>query len=418
MLDFEAALAQAEAETGLIPRAAAGPIAACCRAELLDLAALAEGAVKAGNLAIPMVKQLTALVAKGDADAARFVHWGATSQDAIDTGMVLQLRGFLHALDTDLGALCAALAALVEAHRHTPMVGRTWLQQALPITFGLKAAGWLDAVKRNRERLRAARPRLLALQFGGAAGTLAALGDGGMAVSLALAARLDLALPALPWHGHRDRIAEAGAALGLLIGTLGKIASDVALCMQTEVGELMEPAGEGRGGSSTMPHKRNPVASAAVLAAAARAPGLVATLLSAMPQQHERGLGNWHAEWIALPELCRLAGGAVHWTVDTVKGLEVHGDRMARNLEATGGLILAEAVQMALAGKLGRLAAHDLVEAACRRATAENRHLRDVLRETTEVAAVLTAAEIDRLLDPGGYLGLTQDFIDRVLRTP
>lgn len=416
MLDFEAALAQAEAEVGVIPAEAVSPIVDCCRAGLFDFQALGLAAVNAGNLAIPMVKALTALVKVKDGRASGYVHWGATSQDAIDTGMVLQLRPFLYALDGDLTDLCKSLALLVESHRDTPMVGRTWLQQALPITFGLKAAGWLDAAERARARLRALQPVVLTLQFGGAAGTLAALGDQGLRVAAALAARLDLALPALPWHGHRDRIAEAGAALGLLIGTLGKIASDITLCMQTEIGELLEPAGEGRGGSSTMPHKRNPVAAAAVLAAAARAPGLVATLLSAMPQQHERGLGNWHAEWTALPELCRLAGGALHRTLDTVKGLEVHGERMAENLERTQGLILAEAVQMALGARLGRGAAHDLLDAACRRAVREKRHLREILQATPEVTAVLSVAEIDRLLDPRGYLGVTQDLIDRALR--
>lgn len=416
MLDFEAALARAEAELGVIPAEAVSPITDCCRAELFDFQALGLAAVNAGNLAIPMVKALTALVKVKDGRASGYVHWGATSQDAIDTGMVLQLRGFLFALDTDLGALCKSLALLVESHRDTPMVGRTWLQQALPITFGLKAAGWLDAVERSRARLRALQPVVLTLQFGGAAGTLAALGDQGLRVAAALAARLDLALPALPWHSHRDRVAETGAFLGLLIGTLGKIASDITLCMQTEIGELLEPAGEGRGGSSTMPHKRNPVAAAAVLGAATRAPGLVATLLSAMPQQHERGLGNWHAEWTVLPELCRLAGGAVRWTLDTVKGLEVHGERMAENLEKTGGLILAEAVQMAIGARLGRGPAHEILDAACRRAVQEKRHLRDILQSTPAVTAVLSTAEINRLLDPRGYLGVTQDFIDRALR--
>lgn len=416
MLDFEAALARAEAETGVVPPEAVQPIVDCCRAELFDFQALGEAAVDSGNLAIPMVKALTALVKVKDGRASGYVHWGATSQDAIDTGLVLQLRPFLQALDHDLGLLCKALESLVKNHRDTVMVGRTWLQQALPVTFGLKAAGWLDAADRARDRLRSLQAVVLTLQFGGAAGTLAALGDQGLRVAAALAARLDLALPALPWHSQRDRIAETGAALGLLIGTLGKIASDVTLCMQTEIGELLEPAGKGRGGSSTMPHKRNPVAAAAVLAAAARAPGLVATLLAAMPQQHERGLGNWHAEWTALPDLCRLAGGALARTLDTVRGLEVHGDRMAENLERTQGLILAEAVQMALGARLGRGPAHDLLETASRQALREGRHLRDVLRDIPAVAAALSAEDIDRLLDPKGYLGVTQDFIDRVLQ--
>ncbi|HKW55633.1 MAG TPA: 3-carboxy-cis,cis-muconate cycloisomerase, partial [Stellaceae bacterium] len=415
MLDFEAALAAAEARVGVIPAAAATAIAGKCRAALFDAPALALAAARAGNLAIPLVKQLTALVAASDAEAARFVHWGATSQDAIDTGLVLQLRQALDPIEADLARLADALAALAAVHKETPLIGRTWLQQALPITFGLKAAGWLDAVERHRRRLAALKPRLLALQFGGAVGTLASLGERGLAVAEALAQELKLSLPALPWHGERDRVAELATTLGLLCGTLGKIARDISLMMQTELGEVLEPAGEGRGGSSTMPHKRNPVACAVVLAAATRAPGLVATLLAAMVQEHERGLGGWHAEWVALPELVILTAGALAQLADAIAGLEIHPERMRDNLDATHGLIMAEAVTMALAPKLGRLAAHERVEAACKRALAEGRHLRDVLAEDDAVTAELGPDGLDRVLDPRHYLGSAAALIERAL---
>ena len=415
MLDFEAALARAEGRLGVIPAAAATPIAAKCRAELFDMGELARATARAGNPAIPMVRRLTALVAAADADAARYVHWGSTSQDAMDTGLVLQLRGFLDLLEADLDRLGAALARLAEAHKATPLVGRTWLQQALPVTFGLKAAGWLDAIERHRERLSELRARALVLQFGGAAGTLAALGDRGLEVAEALAAELDLTLPLLPWHAHRDRLAETASALGLIVGTLGKMARDVSLLMQTEVAEAFEPAGEGRGGSSTMPHKRNPVTAAVVLAAATRAPGLVAIMLAAMVQEHERGLGGWHAEWDTLPELCSLAAGALRQMTETIEGLELDPVRMHANLEATHGLILAESVTMALGSRIGRLEAHELVERACRQAVATRRHLREVLAGDPAIAAHLSAADLDRLFEPLNYVGQAAAFVDRVL---
>jgi 3-carboxy-cis,cis-muconate cycloisomerase len=361
------------------------------------------------------VTRLAALVAAEDAEAARYVHWGATSQDAMDTGFVLQLRGFLAGLEGDLRRLAVALARLAETHRGTALAGRTWLQHALPVTLGLKAAGWLDATGRHRTRLSEVASRALVLQFGGAAGTLAALGERGLEVAEALAGELSLPLPALPWHAHRDRMAEVATGLGLLVGTLGKIARDVSLLMQTEVAEAFEPGGAGRGGSSTMPHKRNPVAAAVVLAAALRAPGLVATLLSAMVQEHERGLGGWHAEWETLPALCALGAGALRQTLETIEGLELDPARMRANLEATHGQILAEAVTMALGSRIGRLAAHELVEHACRHAAATRRHLGAVLAEDPAVTAHLTRADLDRLLDPCQYVGVATALVDRVL---
>ncbi len=415
MLDFEAALAAAEARVGVIPAAAAPAISAKCRAELFDPTALAGATARAGTPVIPLVKHLTALVAVDAPEAARFVHWGATSQDAMDTGLVLQLRDALVPIDSDLTRLADALAALAAAHTLTLLPGRTLLQHALPVTFGLKAAGWLDAIERHRTRLATLQPRLLVLQFGGAAGTLAALGDRGLAVAAALAEELKLTLPDLPWHTERDRLAELATTCGMIVGTLGKIARDLSLLMQTDVGEAFEPAGEGRGGSSTMPHKRNPVTCAVVMAAATRAPGLAATLLASMVQEHERGLGGWHAEWTALPELVVLTAGALGQMADTMASLEVDADKMKANLDVTQGLIMAEAVTLALGAKLGRLAAHERVEAACRRALSERRHLRRVLAEDSVVTAQLGSLDFDRLFDPHNYVGAGVALVERVL---
>jgi 3-carboxy-cis,cis-muconate cycloisomerase len=417
MLDVEAALARAEAGVGVIPAAAAAPIAACCDAARIDLPALANAAASAGNLAIPLVKQLTALVAESDRDAARYVHWGATSQDVIDTGLVLQLRDALDLIEADLAQLADALALLAEQQRQTPMVGRTWMQHALPITFGLKAAGWLDAVLRHQQRLENMRPRVLALQFGGAAGTLASLGDRGLQVAAALAQDLKLSLPDMPWHTQRDRVVEVATVLGMLTGTLGKMARDISLQMQTDVGEVAEPAGEGRGGSSTMPHKRNPVGCAVALAAATRVPGLVSTMLSGMVQEHERALGGWQAEWDTLPQIAQLTAGALQQMRQVASGLTVDAVRMGDNLNATDGQIMAEAVTLALGRKIGRMAAHQLVEQACHRASDSDLHLRQTLALAPTISAELSPQELDRLLDPSNYLGQAIAFTDRVLET-
>jgi 3-carboxy-cis,cis-muconate cycloisomerase len=417
MLDFEAALARAEASAGVISGAAAAAIAARCRAELFDVEALAAAAAQAGNPAIPLVKTLTALVAAGDSDAARYVHWGATSQDAMDTGLILQLRAALTVFDADLARLSSALAALAEAHAATPLAGRTWLQQAPPVTLGLKAAGFLSAVERHRLRLGELRSRVVTLQFGGAVGTLAALGEDGADVAAALSRELELALPDVPWHAQRDRVAEAATTLGLIVGTLGKLARDVSLLMQTEVAEAGEPSAIGRGGSSTLPHKRNPVGSAAILSAAARVPGLVSVMLAAMVQEHERGLGGWHAEWETLPEICTLTAGALAQAIAIVAGLRVDAEKMASNLDLTQGLILAEAVVVALGDKLGRAQAHALVEEASAHALAGRGPLSAVLAADPRVAANLSAADLGRLLDPRNYLGQAERMVARALAT-
>ena len=323
MLDFEAALARAEAGCGVVPAASARAIASKCKADLIDIDALASATADSANPAIPLVKQLTELVAKDDPEAAGFVHWGATSQDANDTGLVLQIRKALHLIEDDLNTLCASLAQLAQKHRSTVMAGRTLMQQALPTTFGVKVTGWLDAMDRHRERFAETGGRVLVLQFGGAVGTLAALREKGLQVAEALAAELRLELPNMPWHSQRDRVAEVATVLGLCAGTMGKMARDISLHMQTEIAEVFEPADEGRGGSSTMPHKRNPVSCAVVLSAATRVPGLVSTMLSAMVQEDERGLGDWHAEWETLPEIFQLTGGALHQVATIVPHLEV-----------------------------------------------------------------------------------------------
>ena len=415
MLDFESALARAEVAAGVIPANAAGAIAKACKAESFDITALAEAATRSGNLAIPLVKALTANVAKADAEAARYVHWGATSQDVIDTAAMLSLRAGIDALLVDLDRATAGFAALARKHRNTAVVARTWLQHALPMPFGLKLAEYAAALHRSKLRLKRLRDEALALQFGGAAGTLAALGDKGLVVSEALARDLKLPLPEAPWHTHRDRVAEAASVFAIISGSCGKIARDVSLMMQTDVGEAFEPAGAGRGGSSTMPHKRNPVAAASALGAATMAPNLAATIFAAQVQDHERSAGPWHAEWPTLPALMLVTSGALVAIVDLAEGLEVDAARMRTNLDATHGLIMAEAVTFALAEKIGKSDAHHLIEAASKKAISDQKHLRDVLTSDSKVTAHLDAQQIAALFEPMAYQGASQELIDRLL---
>lgn len=415
MLDFEAALARAEARAGLIPASAVAPIEAACQAELYDFAALSVAIATAGNSAIPLVKALGKQVAARSTEAERYVHLGATSQDAMDTGLVLQLRAAIELLEADLASLAARLAEQAERHAEVPLAGRTWLQHATPVTLGMKIAGWLGAITRHRQRLAELKPRLLSLQFGGASGSLAALGEYAWPVAEALADELGLSLPEQPWHTQRDRLVEFAALLGMLAGSLGKLGRDLSLLMQTEAGEVFEPAAPGKGCSSTMPHKRNPVGAAVLIGAATRAPGLVATMLAAMPQEHERSLGLWHAEWETLPELCCLVSGALQQALQLVPGLEVDAARMRANLDLTRGLVLAEAVSIALAQRIGRDAAHHLLEQCCKQAVKEGAHLRAVLGANAEVTAHLSAAELDQLLDPAHYLGQARRWVARAL---
>lgn len=415
MLDVEAALARAEGALGVIPANAATPIAAACRTENFDLTAIAESAPASGNIAIPLVKALTAQVKKSDERAAGYVHWGATSQDIIDTALVLDLRAGLDALDKDLERAVTGFTALAEKHRKTATVARTWLQQALPMPFGLKVAGYAAALARSRTRLQRLRGEALVLQFGGAAGTLAALGTRGLDVAEKLATELKLPLPEAPWHGHRDRLADVASALAILSGTCGKIARDVSLLMQTEIGEAFEPAGAGKGGSSTMPHKRNPVGASSALACAGMAPQLAATILGAMVQDHERAAGAWPAEWPTFPALLLVTSGSLAAVAEIAEGLEVDAARMRTNLDATHGQIMAEAISFRLAEKIGKAEAHKLIEAAGKAAHEQKRDLESVLVADTAVTKHIPAAELDKHFDPANYQGVAQALIDRLL---
>ncbi|HSC44238.1 MAG TPA: lyase family protein, partial [Candidatus Acidoferrum sp.] len=359
--------------------------------------------------------QLSANVARNSPEAARFVHYGATSQDALDTGLILQIRRATQAVQADLEQIIAELIALTEKHRSTLLVARTWLQHALPTTFGFIAAGWLDACLRHRQHLAELAEKSFALQFGGAAGTLAALHDRGAKVSALLAEELQLPLPRIPWHAQRERIGEVAATFGLLSGTLGKIARDLSLHMQTEIAELAEPVAPGRGGSSTMPHKHNPVACAAILAATARVPPLVAAVLSGLSGEYQRSIGPWQSEWETIPEIVRLAAGGSHQLAALLPGITVDAQRMRRNLDLTHGLIYAEAVTIALSEKLNRASAHKLVAAACQRAQAEQRGLREVLSQEKEIAGILSAETLAQLFEPSNYLGSANIFADQVL---
>ncbi|HEX4384519.1 MAG TPA: 3-carboxy-cis,cis-muconate cycloisomerase [Myxococcales bacterium] len=401
LLDFEAALARAEARVGFIPAADAEAISKACDASLYDLQSLSAAAAGAGNLAIPLIKELRARTNDS-------VHRGATSQDAIDTGLMLQLRKALPLLEADAKRLADSLAALAASQRNTAMAGRTWMQQALPVTLGLKAAGWLDGLTRHRARLRGLRGNLV-LQLGGAVGTLAAFEGQGLRVAAELASELGLALPGLPWHTQRDRLAEFATTFGMLVGSLGKIARDLSLLSQTEIGELNEPAEAGRGGSSTMPQKRNPVACAVALSAAVRVPPLVSTMLSAMVQEQERGLGGWHAEWETLPQIALLTSGALEQLAHAFAAPDISTRHIAANLALTHGLILAEAAVTKLTGSVGRKLAQSIVEAASQKALDEGRPLRELLTDH------LSAADLDSLFEPARYLGEAGAFIDGAL---
>lgn len=404
MLDFEAALARAEADEGVIAPQAAEAIAAQCRAERFDLAALVAASGRAGSLAIPLVKQLTAAVAAADAEAGQVVHWGSTSQDVIDTAMVLVTRRALACIDRDLSALVASLLALAEREGAAPLMGRTLMQPASVVSFGFKCAGWAAALVRGQQRLHEAGARALQLQLGGAVGTLATLGDHGPAVAANVARRLGLPPPQGVWHTQRDDWVALGCAVGVLVGSLAKFARDLSLMAQGEIGELAEPAGAGRGGSTALPHKRNPVSSMAALAAAQRVPHRVAALLGAMAQEHERALGGWQAELAEWAGLFTSAHGAVKALAEAAAGLQVNTRRMREHIEALRGLTGAEAAAARVAAVLGKPKAQALLEALSKRVVAEQRPLRELLREAVQadgaLRAAVTDAEIDALFDP------------------
>jgi 3-carboxy-cis,cis-muconate cycloisomerase len=411
LLDAEAGLARAGADAGVLPPEAAEAIAGHCHAAAFDAGEIGRAARLGGNPVIPLVKALTAAV---PSPARTWVHWGATSQDILDTAAMLVARRALVAVERDLGAVADGCAELADRHRHTVMAGRTLLQQALPITFGGKAAAWLVGVLDAR-RLVAAAGDGLAVQLGGAAGTLASLDGAGPTVVACFARRLGLGEPLVPWHTARQRIAALGAALATATATAAKISGDVALLMQTEIAEAAEPAGEGRGGSSTLPHKRNPVAAAAVATATRRATALLPLLVGAVVAEHERPLGAWQAEWLALGELLALAGGAAAHTAETLAGLEVDPAAMAANLDRAGGLLLAERVTFALAEVLERAEAAALVTAAAGRVSAGACDFAEALAAEPRIAEVLDRPRIDELLQPSGYLGASETWIDRAL---
>ncbi len=418
MMRFEWALTCALEKHGLETAGSGKVLQSMLDSAFVDIDSLQRQARDAGNVAIPFISQLTTLVKTRSELASRAIHLGATSQDILDTATVLQMRDATALLDKAIDRLDAALVKQVREHAGTILTGRTWLQPGPPITLGLKLAGTLAALRRDRDRIRIATERTLVLQFGGAVGTLASLGAKGGAVSAELARMLALRQPELPWHTHRDRFAEIVQVLAILTGTLAKLARDIALLMQAEVAEASEAGGEGRGGSSTMPHKHNPVACAAVLAAHARMPGLAATMLHAMPQEHERGLGLWQAEWETLPEAFRLASAALAYSIEIAEGLEVDALRMQANFDALLGTTMAEAVSSVLAAKIGRAEAHALLREAADRARRENRHFREILHESPAIIAHLTRDEIDRLMNPQAYLGSAQRFIAQVLGDP
>jgi len=413
MLAFEGALAEAQAELALIPQAAAETIVACAGTLRPDVAQLREQTVTASNPAIPLVATLTAAVAASDKGAARYVHWGATSQDVMDSALMLAARTAIEHLDARLRRLEDGLATLATTHRATPMVARTLGQQAGPTTFGLKVAGWLNGLVAAHTRLHALHARL-PLQCGGASGTLAAFGDDAAGVAELLAARLGLASSA-PWHTERGIVRELAAAFAEVCAAAGKPATDIVLAAQNEIGELAEAAGPGRGGSSAMPHKRNPVAAIAVIACARRAPGTLATVFGCFDHWHERAAGAWHAEAAALAELATLAGGALAQLERALDGLEVDTAAMRRHLESDLGLGMSEAVSMALAPALGRAAAQALVRRAVGSAREQQRPLGEVLAGMDSVGEHLDAAALARALDPLAFLGASGQFIDRAL---
>ena len=418
-IDAEVALAQAEARVGVIPAEAAEVIARESKIERIDFDHMREETDIVGYPILPLVHQLVAMCGDGEGGAGRYVHWGATTQDIMDTAVALQVRDALDSIDADIHELRSILAALAKKHRDTPMAGRTHLQQALPVTFGYKVAIWLAMFDRHQERLAQLRPRVALVEFAGAAGTLASLGTSegnqGFAVQQAMAEVLGLGVPATTWHVARDGFAEAVNLLALVTGSLGKIALDIMIMASTEFAEVYEPFVKGRGASSTMPQKRNPISSELMLAASKAVRQHAGLMVDAMVQDFERATGPWHAEWIAIPESFILTSGALHQAKFALGGLVVDEARMAHNLGITKGLIVAEAVMMGMAPHIGRQQAHDLVYDACRTVNEHGGTLAEALAALPAVTAHFDRATIDRLTDPANYLGLAPQMVDRAL---
>lgn len=414
LLDVEVALAAAEVEAGVIPASCLPDITAAARAEHFDIVALSDEATRDGNIVIPLVRRLTAVVAQRHADSAKYVHRGATSQDIIDTALALRLRHAGKMIRERLSEAMASAATLARTHVDTPIAGRTWLQQASPTTFGLKAAGWLDSIGRCRDRLDGAIERAQVIQLGGATGTLAALGTSGPAVAAAFARALSLQVPDMPWHSQRDRVADVGGALALTCGALGKIGRDIALLSQTEVGEASEPA-DGGGGSSSMPHKQNPVRSVLAMAAATRAPGLAATLFAAMPQEHERAAGGWQAEWQTVVDLVSVTLESSTAMGAALTELRVDEEQMRRNLQLRGGTAMAESLAVALESGMGRTEAMAVVQRVARDAERQGAAMRDIAIKDEAIGRVLSREHIERALAPQHFLGSSSEFVTRVL---
>ncbi|MFZ0094011.1 MAG: 3-carboxy-cis,cis-muconate cycloisomerase [Pseudolabrys sp.] len=412
-LDFEAALARAQAKLGIIPKDAAAEIVRHCSADKIDMAKLKEATERIGYPVLPVVQQLVKLCKDG---LGEWSHWGATTQDITDTATVMQIREGLAIVEKDIDGICDGLAALARKYRDTPMAGRSNLQQAVPITFGYKMATMLAAFERHKQRLNEIKPRVLVGEFGGAAGTLSSLGKDGLKVQDELMKELKLGQPEISWHTVRDRIAEVGCFLGLVTGSCGKIAFDVKLLMQTEVEEVYEPFHAGRGSSSTMPQKRNPISSVYITAQTAMVRQLVAALLDAQVEDHERSTGPWEIEWIALPEIFMLSAGALAQTRFLVEGLQVNEKKMRENLDITKGLIMSEAVMMGLGADLGRNKAHDLVYDICRDVVKTGRPLIDLLAENKEISKHADRKKLEKLVDPANYLGVAGEMVDRVLK--
>lgn len=410
--EVEIALARAEAKCDVIPAAAADEIARRCSVDKLDFELLRKETDNVGYPILPLVHQLV----KQCGEAGRYIHWGATTQDIMDTGLVLQIRDGLRLIENDIAALRGILADLARKHRDTPMAGRTHLQQALPITFGYKASIWLAMFDRHAERLEQLKPRVLVGQFAGAAGTLASIGEKGFAVQAALCEELGLGIPASTWHVARDGLAETINLLGLVTGSLGKIAVDIMIMASTEFAEAYEPFVAGRGASSTMPQKRNPISCELMLAASKAVRQHAGLMLDAMIQDFERATGPWHAEWMAIPESFILTAGALHQAKFVLGGLIIDKARMAENLAISKGLIVAEAVMMHMAPLIGRQQAHDIIYEACRTVNEKGGTLVEVLSQNPTIAKQFDWAALSRLTDPANYLGLAPDMVDRVLR--
>ena len=411
-LDFEAALARAQARLKIIPQQACDEIVKHCSADKIDMAKLKEATERIGYPVLPVVQQLVKLCKDG---LGEWSHWGATTQDITDTATVMVLREALNIVENEIDGICDALADLAKKYRDTPMAGRSNLQQAVPITFGYKMATMLAGFERHKQRLDELKKRLLVVEFGGAAGTLSSLGKDGLKCQEELAKELKLGQPVATWHTVRDTIAEVGCFLGLVTGSCGKIAFDVKLLMQTEVEEVYEPFHEGRGSSSTMPQKRNPISSVYITAQTGIVRQLVAALLEAMIEDHERATGPWEIEWIALPEIFMLSAGALAQTKFVVSGLQVNEKKMSENLDITNGLIMSEAVMMGLGPTLGRNKAHDLVYDVCRQVIKTGRPLIDLLAEDKEITKHATRAQLEKMVDPANYLGVAGEMVDRVL---